>query len=388
MLSHDDDYFDCLHEIIASRNQLPVFLCGDFNARTGDLRTEILHADIVEEQSRPLAALQNENPDDVKNFRGRNLIHVCSAHGLAIVNGLHYNDTVFTGGFTCFPHNGGKSTVDYIICDIESLDQVRSFEIFGSMSHSSDHLPIAVNLRVQVKQAMKRYEGRLRVRRTTIIPYQVVDSLLNDIERGALSNMEPAAAYNIVLENLKAGKVTVNTITKNHVFVNPIAEIRSKRDQCFQIFRDTKKQNPHYSQAAAAFQAVRKEFNERVSAVRRQEEKALWDAIMSARTSNPREFWEKIGFSKNNTHNNEDTMIGIKDIYLKYKQLASSSTSPRQSFRSQPLPFIPVLDDPLSESEVIQAITEIPGSSSCGNLDIPTDVFKRLFFSSVFMHIC
>ena len=145
MLSHDDDYFDCLHEIIASRNQLPVFLCGDFNARTGDLRTEILHADIVEEQSTPLAALQNENPDDVKNFRGRNLIRFCSAHGLAIVNGLHYNDTVFTGGFTCFPHNGGKSTVDYIICDIESLDQVRSFEIFGSMSHSSDHLPIAVN---------------------------------------------------------------------------------------------------------------------------------------------------------------------------------------------------------------------------------------------------
>ena len=73
------------------------------------------------------------------------------------------------------------------------------------------------------------------------------------------------------------------------------------------------------------------------------------------------------------------------DIYEKYKKLASNDSRTVRSYRSQSLPSIAVLDDPITVTEVVEALSNVPSSSSCGNLPVPTDVFKRLFNCAAFL---
>ena len=218
-----------------------------FKARTGGLTTEILRGDANDELSEPLTNLLNENPDLFSNLRGSNLIRFCSTHRLAVLNGLQYQTLKFNSGFTCFPANGGKSTVDYIISDIEGLGNLQPFEIFKDFNFISDHIPIAVKMAIPSgKCENHKRQRKIRRNKIAIYPDQLIIDVCTELERIELGGSDPLKTFNGVLDKLNCGKVMTSAPVSRR-FKDPIVEnMKRKRNECFEIFNPTEKNDPAY----------------------------------------------------------------------------------------------------------------------------------------------
>ena len=103
------------------------------------------------------------------------------------------------------------------------------------------------------------------------------------------------------------------------------------------------------------------------------------------KSTRPQEYWARIGFGRETDRNFGKKVIEIEQIYLKYKQIALCPTSHRRPVRWQSQPYIPVLDEPITEAEVLVTLCEVPSSSSSGSTIIPTAVFKRLVLCGAFL---
>ena len=141
-LYYDAKVFEDLFTDI-SLFDLPVCLIGDFNARTGELNDVTDCNDFVEQfyglnevqdfipaeyLTRNSASFIRSNMDKKVNNSGRMLIQMCHSLGLNIVNG-RYGMDCNVGAYTCFNHNGGRSSIDYAIISPPLFDQLNSFSV-------------------------------------------------------------------------------------------------------------------------------------------------------------------------------------------------------------------------------------------------------------------
>ena len=114
--------FNILQAEIAMYQGYPMFLCGDFNSRTGrlqdyesDVTVSLPGCDQWSEPSLVTHRLKiRHNIDTHINRYGKNLAQLCRNTGLFIQNGRHVN----TEGFTCYTALG-KSVVDYLLTNTQ-----------------------------------------------------------------------------------------------------------------------------------------------------------------------------------------------------------------------------------------------------------------------------
>ena len=126
-----------------------VIICGDFNARVGDL------IDSLEKEDEPHVPLPNDGKYEfvlprvscdykTTNQYGKWLTDLCSDNQLYILNGRTLGD--LTGKFTCHTSRG-SSVIDYIIAS-KSL----SNSIFNMFVHDislfSDHCAVSMKLKI------------------------------------------------------------------------------------------------------------------------------------------------------------------------------------------------------------------------------------------------
>ena len=106
-----------------------VILLGDFNARVGHSQT--VFYDTSEEMLRELdvsdMGLDRRSQDEEHTGYGRYLTDMGSAHGLAILNGLHRFPA--SSGFTCFPHRHEASTADYVLAQPNFIPSIQDFTV-------------------------------------------------------------------------------------------------------------------------------------------------------------------------------------------------------------------------------------------------------------------
>ena len=110
-----DKLWGYIHEEITAFSALGnIMMTGDFNARTGVLIDYIAQGTMSYIPLPPDYTLDKFYPrlsqDEQVNNYGKELINLCIASKLRIVNGRLNSD----GGFTCFTPRG-NSEVDYII---------------------------------------------------------------------------------------------------------------------------------------------------------------------------------------------------------------------------------------------------------------------------------
>ena len=107
-----------------------VILLGDFNARTAchqssffDTSEEILRELDLDELG---MTRRSQDAEECTEY-GRYLLEMGTAHGLAILNGL--DRYPHGGGFTCFPHRHGASTVDYVLAPIALVSRIQELSV-------------------------------------------------------------------------------------------------------------------------------------------------------------------------------------------------------------------------------------------------------------------
>ena len=126
---------DCLLEIVKDFNDIPIIMCGDFNARTSNLNSKNIdpideicqmHDNKSVQYSLECTGSERLSCDTVVNSFGKYLLDVCEQFGLIILNGLSTNG--FSGDFT-YVCQTGCSVVDYFIVSRSFLHRCISLKI-------------------------------------------------------------------------------------------------------------------------------------------------------------------------------------------------------------------------------------------------------------------
>jgi len=138
-------------EISYFSQQGSVAICGDFNARTGQLPDYIQTPgnddfDMISISSIDNLPMYNRHSDDPKsNKYGKELIELCKSCSMRIMNGYFQND-MSTGAFTCYTPRG-KSLIDYLICDTSFYHSLLSFDL-EPLCTNSDHRPLVFSVKL------------------------------------------------------------------------------------------------------------------------------------------------------------------------------------------------------------------------------------------------
>ena len=163
------DIFEVINEDINTFD-LPVFLLGDFNSRTGIMNDLFNYDDYCIKMfgqfdddemdgdylTRFNADFQRENKDPKVNNMGRALIELCQIQNLNILNGRFGHDKGI-GKLTCFNRNQGKRTIDYAVISPTLLEVVNDFEIGEFDEFLSDtHCAISVLLQGNTNKNVAR----------------------------------------------------------------------------------------------------------------------------------------------------------------------------------------------------------------------------------------
>ena len=148
----NDNLFDLLEsDILSFKQHGNVILCGDFNASTNteadfcsdDSINDILNLQLnyVQDQHLPRRSLDS-SPIDTN---GKQLLGMCRASGLRILNGRFIGDTL--GYNTCYSDKGSPSVIDYMLCDLSLFyKNVNTFSIMEPSNYSI-HCLLSVSLK-------------------------------------------------------------------------------------------------------------------------------------------------------------------------------------------------------------------------------------------------
>ncbi|CAG2193071.1 unnamed protein product [Mytilus edulis] len=150
----NDDFILLENEISKLSSKGNILIIGDLNARVSN------HLDFISDENNIHDDLLNLLPDDylgdshiyrnsldkVLNPHGKQLIDLCIASRLRILNGRFVGDLF--GNVTCYKHNG-SSTVDYALSDMDLMSSIEYFYI-GEPTYLSDHVPISVILKCNI----------------------------------------------------------------------------------------------------------------------------------------------------------------------------------------------------------------------------------------------
>ena len=155
-----DIYNELQKDLAKFLNNSPLIaLCGDFNSRVGNLRdfeiciagkdsdliTNLNEAAInkCKSDSKTTWHIKNRHTSDkTHNSFGKDLIQLCKASGMRIINGLLNPKN--TDNFTCHAPLG-KSVVDYLLCTRDLFNLLTDFEIYPKLVES-DHTPLTYKL--------------------------------------------------------------------------------------------------------------------------------------------------------------------------------------------------------------------------------------------------
>ena len=154
------DIFTVLSEDIFNLSSFNhVFLCGDFNARTGmlsdvpiDITGNDVHIDncgmfpVTLFSNDTVITQQRVSQDKQINSYGRELIDICKSLNMFIVNGRIGKDSG-VGSFTR-SDTTGSSVVDYLLCSTLNFNIILDFEVDTKLPES-DHLPLVYSILIQ-----------------------------------------------------------------------------------------------------------------------------------------------------------------------------------------------------------------------------------------------
>ena len=142
-----------------------VLLCGDLNARTG----ELLEYDTSDTNVGQLAEFNDiltpellpprTSNDKVINSMGRELITFLKNYSLYIVNG-RAGDEIDRGGFT-FIDTVGCSVIDYFVCSDDIFKLIKSFKIDNNGSFKHLPLILSIDLHHNISKAEDSIPGQI-----------------------------------------------------------------------------------------------------------------------------------------------------------------------------------------------------------------------------------
>ena len=337
------DYFNILTEQVNKfTNNEDIFICGDLNARTGQLNDFL---DQIPGTDGGLSYFENydmstENVNMVqKRFSrdlvvkeyGRYLIDFCKSSGYCIMNG-RVGNVNNTGDYTCYKENGA-SVVDYLICKPQCMHLIKDYTIIPKRA-VSDHRPFSFALSCPAKiecdnavlsgdtqlsykwdeSKVQIYKNNLGGTRCQEIQNQlmldIIDPNLNcDDLSDCFYNLIDTAIKGTFVER---GKRKVNPKFPNNKWFN--AECK-KRKTLVNSYANS--HNISISPYSETYHRLEQEYNKARQKYKRQYKDSIRLKLNNFHSDNPNAFWKLWKSLNPQPVNNSNLLLSQFDTYCK-----------------------------------------------------------------------
>ena len=195
----------CLLDVIEMYGDLPVIVCGDFNARTGtkngkviQLPDEIDDIDNTEDQG-----FTRTSKDETINEFGRYLLNVCDQFNLVILNGSLPGDK--NGNFTYLAHNG-SSVIDYFIMS-RSIAYL-ALSLYVNPRIESKHMPVEMRMKLSTTVTTVKTLQKIKLQKYVWNNDKAEDYVSGYSSQEVLSMIE--SAVNLIDVNVSAALTKFN----------------------------------------------------------------------------------------------------------------------------------------------------------------------------------
>ena len=331
------DHFDILDVYSSAKKQ--VVLCGDFNARVGNL-----------EELNGLT--YSNNPDTEINEHGKSLVDLCKSNNMIPLNMLKVGNKAFVGGYT-FSRGNHKSQLDWIITSKNCLENVVNFEIVQYLSGISDHAPVCTKLVFtssdSIEQVNASIDSILDVRNNHSL---VKKYKMNDLDIEVFKNV--MTTYIGDLENKYESSNTINADT-----------MATDIELSLQKSMNAASQKPSISRYVPKNELPEGDFKDLFSDDSKKEF-SEWSSLLKENDS--KKVWEKIDFNGKMKTNNIPTE-NTCDEFADFLESRCSLPYEHRNFEGiKSDVYVDELDGIISEDEILKSATTMNrnSASKCG----------------------
>ena len=374
-------------EVAEYTMQGDVILCGDLNARVGNLLDYIMNdsSPHIEQYysgyESDNAIPQRKNQDVQTNTQGKRLINLCISSGIRILNGRHNGDP--SGKFTCYTPRG-CSVVDYVVMSENLLYTVEEFSI-SDLPVYSDHctLHFAMNIPLLLRDDLENQKNEQTIlirplrwnEQSKLILYQ---QNITEIEK--LCHQTNTASPNSIATSfqeliIKWTGVKNKTKTRNKYFPRNSWFDRECKLEKTKLNKLKKAflQNPT-AETRAKFYSLRRDYKKLTKHKKALAQTKLHNKLLQVRCNDPKTFWKIIGVAnKKPTKHSVDAY----KLYCHFKSLHECHTMIPTTCQ-QNFTVVPELDDVVTYTEVLQAIKKTKSGKTAGEDGIPMELYKNI----------
>ena len=386
----DRPIFEILeNEILLNDNvtgESEIIMCGDFNARTGELlefdndTTVIPELEEFSEILQPISMLPRKSADKTVNRLGKYFIDLLKTYSLYIVNG-RMGDDCNKGDFT-FIDSIGSSVIDYFVCTASLLNTISNFVV--DMNGDLKHLPLCLTINSNQTNQGENISGTTEYVKyfyassnddkqsyREIISqsiydgnFDMFDEQLNDINCEIDTIVE--SFENLILQCSNPFKKSVSTSKKqnkkNKWFDKECMKVKRERNRLLRVFRQTK-----LPIDLEKYMCAKKNLNKLISDKKLKLSNETRESIEQS-VSDPKLFWTKL---KNITNaSNNQPNISIDKWYEHFHSLFNDihiEGEPDFNLGNITTTDLPEIEDTLFNGEITR--TEIDEAVKEINID-------------------
>ena len=416
---------DLLYKVRSAYCNCSIMILGDLNARTGTLQDYIIDDnvehinDMDQWYNSSSFNIPRNSKDKTVNKAGIALIDLCCEFDVHILNGRYSND--MKESFTYISTNG-CSVIDYIILSTSMMESVHEFSIENyDVSH---HMPLRIILNMVLNESKNEEPKSLKFQTYDIYKWNVElkDSYISRLNEETVvhmveffhfivdENVDDAVVVlnNIVESAAKEMKKKVSGYTNSEKMKQPCwwnaecEKLKREKFACLNTFRRTNEADD-FKQYIAKKRTFKDFCRSRVNEFKEKASKELMEVKHL-----PNLFWRKlkacIARSKTNTN------IAPEKLVLHFNNLYNEPVEMDKIFESfihenmyehdiscqhcrsddqEDTDDLLILNDEISENEIINAISSMSSNKSPGLDGIVIELIKaaKTFYVPIFQKL-
>ena len=386
----EDFIIDCFSDL----GEMPIIVCGDFNSRTADKFPSVFDIDkLYDHMAEDNDNIKRCSEDMIMNTFGKNLLDMCTALNLYIMNGVCNGD--LQGRFT-YISEFGSSVNDYFLlsCDLYDL-LITKCSIFVSEMIQSKHMPI--EFRIAVDNNFVCDLSNIDTENEIIEKYtwkndyseqfqeHLSSTIFKDQLRNATIKLTENINTSIDLFN-KALKCCANSMIKKIKIFNNSNEDQWFDYECILFRRQVRKSLRKYRKTSEDvdrqnYCKLRREYKNLIHFKKKEFKNSIFNKLVTALTSQ-NDFWQKMKLilrKKSKQKNN----ISLDGWYKHFKGVLEKDDIDDVDMNDDDHvtnEYIEDLDKPISKDEILKAMQKLKNNKASGPDGLIGEFYK---FSSV-----
>ena len=318
-------------------------IIGDLNARFGNMLQQLPNHLDLNTLSYPFIP----DPTRTANNNAKMIFSICVEENVAVVNNAVIENQVYTSQLTYRQGNVWTSELDYVLVSSNMLKSIKSYNVHQDMSLPSDHAPLFINIE----------------------PQHV--NLNNLLERANMLG-DHCVGQGSSGKSMYKRPIKFNTVDK-HMFLDKLSQCEMPEDYQDHESAIQQVSNTWYLCADASKSAFASPEQPRDPLLSR------WENLI--KNKDDKEVWAAINWRGELTVNQSYNMVtSPTDNQFKefFESMLNDDSTQLRDEDYQSGIYIPILDDPISTTEVSKNLQNLDSDKACGTDGVSPGVLKML----------